>query len=499
MMELLKESELELEIQDLDREFTESETLFDEEQVLATPTAQPAPKLKQNPRNGMLILDGKGELPKDCIGILDRLFDHTAKINPIHKLSPDILASILEEINSPKGGESGNSKHFSTSARTGIFNAAVLLEVFGHHKILHYNLSGLQTVLDQIFSSDANENDKLVEMLDLLPFDAKMDDMHMGAVRYFIQQTMKSGEEKQSVKSSIDAWIAPFFQNKLIRHWTECVESEINLIDILNGARFGLLLPKSQFPITGRVMTTILKRKLYMAIEERGSNWRDKGMSQVFLIVDEAQEIADEADLTIIPMARSWGLSVIFATQNIESYVAKHGKDRTMQMMDSLGSIICLKSSSDTYDYIKNRIGKDRIWFEALRSQSLAFSTTMKIAMSNPLINPTHPMAHILKFLKVGGIRKMFSKLSLSGLADGHKRNNYASLQLSAEPMYIIQEKEIQVVQNTKFAAIAVLQRGGAPRRDVIILDPKDSNFNSIANTAEKLMAKDEVDFGEVL
>jgi len=470
------------------------------EQLIEALATKAVENLTQNMRNGALVLDGKGEFPKDCAEKLDLIIDHTTKINPIEGLPPEILAAILQARNTPSGGDAGNSKHFSESAKNGILNAAILLEAFAKNNLAKYNLSGLRSVLNSMFSSSEEEADALLQIIDAVHFNDRSEDLFIDAMTYYMEISTKEGEEKNSIKSTINAWLAPFFQSKELRHMCDVVNSDVDIKDILHGKRYGLLLPKSKFPIAGPVLASILKKKLYMAIEERGDKWRDKGMSQVFLIIDEAQEVADDADLTIIPMARSWGLTVAFSTQNIESYIAKHNKERAMQMMDSLGSIICMRSSAQTYDYIRERIGKDRVWTETIQTNSLAYGLTNKLTMANPVFDPSNPDRGWMKFFSGGIVKKLMGRLGVGQLSKGgDKFNKYASLTLSEQPTHILQDKDIQIVQTEAFTAIAILQRGNAPRRDIIRTMPLDDKFQPIATDPETMLAKAEVNYGDIL
>ena len=310
----------------------------------------------------------------------------------------------------------------------------------------------------------------------------------------------QEGEAFQGIKSSVEAWLAPFFQSEKLRHWCDCEVSDVDVTDVLKGERIGVCLPKKDFPIAGKVVTGLMKAKFYSAIAFRGDKWKEAGGCHAFLIIDEAHEVTESLDATMVPQGRTMGLTCIFATQNIEAYISKLGENPTKEMMNSFISFICLRSSDATYNYVKNRIGKDRIWIEKIDGSKLAYGLTTKLALSNSIFDPNNEYRFFMRQFGFGIFKKMIDRLGhgkLVGEGKGGIATKFATMQLSQEPTYIVQEKDIQIIQNEPFTALCKLKRGGVPRRDIIRLMPKDIDFKSIPTTSAEKMAAGKVSFGE--
>lgn len=458
--------------------------------------------------SGILLLDGKGYLARDCAKKLDVVIDHTTPMNLLSGLDAEMFASILQSMNEPEGGAHGNGKFFSEEARNGVYTAYVFLEVLSNHGLMSFCLTSLKNILNTIFGSNEDDLETFNSLFNLetfnslllaLPYEETIKPIFKDAVTK-LGAIRSENETQQNIKSSIDSWLSPFFQSEKLRHWCDCIESNVNIEDVLYGRRIGVCLPEFDFPVAGKVATALLKRRFYRALQLRGDNWKQNGMSHCFLFIDEAQVVLDSSDLNIVPRGRSLGLVCIFATQNIESYLAKFGKDKAMQMLASFVSIISMRSSEATYDYIRNRIGKDRVWIQNAKSQSISYGLTNTLTLANPVFDPRNPMRGWLKLFSFGVISTLFKKVSHSDKAGQDQlAQKYASLVLSEHPIHILQDKDIQVVQSEKFTAIASVMRGGVPRREIIRTIPLDADFNEIPVTIDEILLKKPVDFGEVL
>lgn len=448
--------------------------------------------------SGVLMLDGKGFLAKDCSKKLDFVIDHTTPMNLLENMEPEIFASTLQQMNEPEGGQQGNGKFFSDSARQGIFATMVIHQAACASGLYANNLDSFKGLLDLFFRSD----DEAVLTMRLTLADINMREkvrqLYQDAVSYYQSMVLMEGETKQNIKSSIDAWLSPFFTSEKLRAWCSCVTSSVNVNDAMKGKRIGVCLPESEFPIAGKIATALLKRNFYREIQNRGDKLVD-GHTKVFLFIDEAQVVVDSSDLTIVPLARSLNLSCVFATQNIESYIAKFGEQKALVMLDSLGSFVSLRSSDNTYEYLRKRIGKNRIWIENSQSQSISYGLTTKLNLANPVFDPTNPMRGWLKLHSFGVVKSMVSRLTLGSSGAQSGPGKYATMTLTPEPVFLLQEKDLEVIRTEPFTAIGVFQRAGVPRRDVMKTIPLDSDFKEIPVTVEQMLLKKSVDFGEAV
>jgi|GEM_PF-1589355 len=447
-------------------------------------------------KNGVFLLDGKGLLARDCAAYLDKVIDHTTPMNLLEGLSPEKFAAVLQEQNTPEGGMSGNSKYFSDQARNICFTTGVFQHILVKHKLVAFNLTQFKNIAAQLFVKSENPLESLLKQI---PSKDQTDQLFVDAMNHYKSLHAQDGEGFQAIQSSVEAWLAPFFQSEKLRHWCDCEKSAIHIPDTLYGAKYGLCLPEKEFLIAGKVATGIMKARFYSEVGTRSDNWRATGQSQVFLMIDEAHRVADSFDAAMVPLGGSMGLTCIFATQNINAYVKVFKEHGAYEMMASFISIIAFRTSHETYEYIRNRIGKDRVWMEQSSGLNLAYGLTAKLALANGMYDSTNPNSRWMRHLSFGLVKNLTQTIKHSDIGFGKSDINpkFASIVLSEHPIHILQDKDIQIVQTEPFTAIATIKRAGVPRRDIIKSEPLDIDFNKIAATIEEKILNSKVDFGE--
>ena len=471
------------------------------EQFTKTPIVKGLEKAYTRARNGIFMMDGKGFLALDCAKYLDSVIDENVpNMNILEGLTPERIADLFKSLNAPAGGETGNSKFFTDSARNFIFIAAVFQEAMVAQGLAKNNLSTLLQIVTQLaLKPKEGEQHNLIALIKGHEDFGVEATLLTDAALSFADIQNNDGETLKNIMTSVTAWFAPFFQNKALRKWCDSETSDIDVTKILWGQRIGVCLPEATFPTAGAMVCKFLKAKLFKAIQMRGDRWEKAGMSKVFFIADEVQRIVDQSDLAMLPIARSLGLSCVFATQNIDSYYAELTKEKTLAMIDSFASIISFKSSEQTYEYIQGRIGKDRVWVEQIQTGMISYGLSNKLNMASPMFDPNNQYRGWMKHFSMGAIKKFFKRSTVGTLQGEGKAGlgeRYATMQLSDQPIHILQEKDIQIVMTKKFHAIAMLSRGGAPRRDIIQTNPLDVNFEPIKITYEDKLAAAKARFG---
>lgn len=469
--------------------------------VFTKPSTVPVmAKAYRKGRNGIFMMDGKGFLARDCSRYLDFIIDEKVKnMNFLIGHTPELFADLMKGLNSPPGGESGNSKFFSDTARNLVFIGSVFHEAIVDQKLTKFNLTTRFQIITQLGKKSTDGSHPLLALIGNHPDFGVEGTLLTDAALSFAELQENDGDTLKNVMASVTAWFAPFFQNKLLRRWCDSETSDIDVTQILWGARIGICLPEAAFPTAGAMMSKFLKAVFYKAIQNRGDKWESAGMSKVFFIVDEVQKLIDQSDLAMLPIARSLGLSCIFATQNIDSYFAELGsKDKALALMDSFRSIICFQSTAPTYEYIKDRIGKDRVWVEQIQANTIAYGLTNKLNLANPMHDLSNPYSGWMTHFSFGIIAKFLKKTNHNALGDGKNGigERYATMQLTEQPVYILQEKDIQLVNNKKFHAFATLVRGGFPRRDVIKTIPLGVDFQPFAISLKDKLAVARAKFG---
>ena len=454
-------------------------------------------------RNGIFLMDGKGFLANDCAKLLDSIIDENVpNMNILDGLTPERIADLFKVLNAAAGGgENGNAKFFTDSARNIIFVGAVFQEAMIDQGVAKNNLSTLVQIVTNLSrpAPDGDEHPLISLVKNHGDYEMKGTLLN-DAVQKFNTFQASDGDTLKNIMSTVDAWFAPFFQNKELRKWCDSDKSDIDVTKILWGARIGVCLPEATFPTAGAMICKFLKAKLFRAIQMRGDRWAKEGMSKVYFIADEVQKIVDQSDLAMLPIARSLGLSCIFATQNIDSYYAEIGsKDKALALMDSFRSIICFTSSEPTYEYIQGRIGKDRVWVEQVQTGMISYGLSNKLNMASPMFDPNNQYRGWMKHFSMGAIKKFFKRSTVDSLQGNGKAGlgeRYATMQLSEQPIHVLQEKDIQLVNTKKFHAIALLNRGGAPRRDIIKTIPLGHDFEPLKISLKDKMAAAKEMFG---
>lgn len=442
-------------------------------------------------RSGMLVLDGKAVLAQDCAKFLDVLVSPSTikNFNYFWDLKPEVLAGVLENQFAPKKGATGNSAFFTSGARTMAFYAKVFQEAAVKHgtakkSVISYITIGLQ------LTEPCEESGKH-PILDLFKGHPDLDINTGGfrqgtvlndAMQFLIELMGEPEETKKNIKATLKSWLLPFIQTEQIRHWAESEESDFDFDSILTGSKIGFVLPESQLKIAGVTITALMKARLFTKIADRGlfgERWRDTGEVPVCLFVDEAQKIFDDSDLSILPQGRSLGLVAIYATQNYDNYVERFGEAGSRAIIESFRSIICLQSSEATYELISKRLGKHKALTTKSKTGLLAYGSTSSHILTSSIFDSqnserTWLRRHGSKFLAKMTLRKSFG--------DSLKGNNiveFSTHERTSEPIPILQAHHLQML-NEPFTAIAVVQRAGVVRRDIIKTIPLNDNFEPI-------------------
>ena len=447
-------------------------------------------------RNGMLVLDGKAQLALDCATILDKVIHpKTVKnFNVLLGIAPEVLARTLQIVNT-KGKPSGNSEYFNGQARNLIFYGAVFHRALVEQKLAKHNLSSLTQILMEMVQAidPVKGTHPIIERMKY------HQDFHMegtlvnDAIKKFMALQELAQETKSSIFSTAESWIIPLMQSEALRPWADCESSDVDIADVLKGAKFGFCLPEAEFGIAGIAITTLIKARLYQLVQARGDKRPDQDNSEratVFLIVDEVQRILDDTDLAILPQARSLDLVCVFATQNVDSFYEKFGHDGGRVILDSFRSFLCFKSSPATYEWVRERIGKARLFIGQATTPRVDFSLTAKLDMSNPIFDPKNSQSGWMKWKSFSLFKTLFTREEKVGV------HQFATLNLSDQPEYIVRDQDLQSL-NEPFVAIACVERGNVPRRDLVRTSPLDNQFKPFGGNDSSQLEEAKKEFKE--
>lgn len=439
----------------------------------------------------MMVLDGKAQLAFDCEKYMDVVVHPTTvkRLNILEGTTPDIFSATLHSINT-KGAKSKDD-YFPAQARICTYSCSVIHEALVSLGKSKFSVSAR---LDVVRAITKNPNALIDDVKWHSDFATPGTLLH-DAVLNFTAMVSLPEETRGGVISTVESWFNPLLQSKELRAWADCDTSDIDIADILKGKKMGFSLPETEFPVAGLIITTLMKARLYQLIQLRGDNRSSGSRVTVFLIVDECQKVMDEYDLAILPIARSLDLICVFATQNIDGIEALFQKEKTLQILDSFRSVISFKSSQATMDWVRDRIGKIHRLTRERMTNSLDVAGTNQISMANGLYDVNNEnrligRRHAERIIDFEN-RNVFSKISALFSNDAPKPNG--EKKPDTKSVYFKWEDEARSIfgpteeqeLNQKFTAVAVIDRAGSQRRDIIFTSPLNNKFEPLLKVEE--------------
>lgn len=424
---------------------------------------------------GILVMDGKGQLPEELWGSLDGyelLTPETATIGLIEGLTPEDL---VEAIVATMSGE------FESKEPIWKESAARLLWASAHvvksiSELKHDpNLWNLQNV-----SEIGNNKTRLETCLALLE---EQDAIHpldpvTEEARTYFKSEFKSFSLsfRGSILGHLNGWLAPLLSNSKLKPWCRAHEG-VDITQVLKGKRMGLALPAYRYGVAGPAVAALLKLRLYRAAQLRGDGWEDQaGQTAVILLMDEAQEILTDTDIHMAPVARSLGISIVAGTQSVEQIYHRYGQWGGDSLLAQFRSILAFDCSPTSQQWIQNRCGALTNMRHSGEYKALHFKATLDGHVTNPAHDPDHPDSFAFSFpdhKSLTGEIVTRASLAAKGLVNLYHDptdHYYVNSEETLLPLSWIQEQ-----LTVPFRALAVFNRGGVPRRDFLEVE---THFN---------------------
>lgn len=427
---------------------------------------------------GLLVLDGKGALPLELNGLHAgyRLISPAhGPFNPIAGMSPDAVADVLTDV--LDDGNGGDNKFFSDSARLMLRMAAIILQA---HPKLPYTLGELQRFCMLPTPARLQELEPLSDKIDANPRIA-------AAANYWFNELPTMPEKTSgSIVNMVRTWLGNISLHAELGPWTDTVASDAAIEDAMQGAKLGLLLPESRYSVGGVAISALCMRRLYDAVKARGDNWRSlEGHKPVLLAADEVQNLLTKADLETVPVARSLGLSLLFATQNVDGLYKRLDKDGAVQMLGNLASMIALPPrTDDSNKYVTQRSGQ--IWKATTYTYHGLPDAAADLGIySNSGVDRNMQEVMLHRQSRIGAPRLSFAiglwhrawqpkpmawlhELVVPDDTGSNQPLAKPTLQLALAPL--VTPEELDTLLALPGTALAVLNRGRVQRRDVIRL-----------------------------
>lgn len=454
--------------------------------------------------NGMLVLDGKGPLPHEVAKILDLVVcpENVKNFNYMEGVKPEVFAKVILNI---FGGAHTKDPTWNNAGYSLLYYGMVFHQALVRfHNVSKSPMAHIKTIMQMAKQVDPDTNSHPI--LDMFATgQAHEEIMKEGTIlndafNKFINFAQLAPETKSSVVFTVENWMLKFIQSEELRPWANSETSDFNFSDILRGAKFGIALPEFKYGDAGLAIQSLMKARLYNEIKDRGNDAIAKGFSRVFLFVDECQRFLDEMDLAILPEARSLELVCNFASQNINSVFEKYGKDGGGKFMASFASILSFKSTPETYAYVQERIGKSKVIERTGGTEVVDFERNAQLQVGTPFFDVTNPHRKMMKSFTFGYMASYFFNNPTNRVVKMEERSGTvmgqsmkymimnrhgglmpsgARINISKEAQFIFNEKAILSLE-TPFRAIAVFDRGGVTRRDIIATIPYTNDFKKI-------------------
>ncbi|VWB05750.1 TraM recognition domain-containing protein [Burkholderia stagnalis] len=477
----------------------------------------------KNHKNGMLVLDGKGQLAEQVGKILDLVVcpQNVKNYNYMENVKPEVFAKVILNIfgaaraKDPTWTNAGYSLLYYSI----VFHQA-LIKFKGANKSPAAHIETLRHM-----STPVNEDNSHPILDQFSSGEAKTELMKEGtilndALKEYIEFNQLADATKSSVVFTVSNWMKKFIQSEDLRPWANSETSDFAIRDISRqGKKYGILLPEGKYGETGIAIQALAKAELYNEVKNRGDNSLKKGYSRVFLFVDECQRFLDDMDLAILPEARSLDLVCWFASQNIDSIYDKFGKDGGGKFMGAFAAAFSYKSTPATYNFIQERIGKARVIEREGGAETVDFERNAQLQMGTPFFDITNPHRKMMKLFTFGYMKSFFINNPTNRVIRPEERNvkvwkdnmkvshlerhgglmpTGAKITISKDPQYIFNERCIQALE-TPFRAIGTYPRGDVTRRaifatipytdDFTVIDTSIQSANDVINAARK--AKD--------
>jgi len=460
---------------------------------------------------GVAVFDGKGQLGKELWSVYkDYNFD---LIEPgycdfaIIDLPPEQLAFTIAEV-SESGKDSGGQQNpfFTNAGRKYLLTACIILEyaVRMEKEELAYDygfktweeleddyllnqkelplreykktagyLNKICNILNNPISMyGENGNPGIIGWLQNHD-DAKKEGMLTEAFDYVRNIGTMSPETFANVKSTVDAWLAPLFSNKLISETWCQQEKGVSINGPLYGKGIGVCCPPSKYSDAGTLCTQLIKAQLANAIKNRPSDWatNNSGMKQMLMIIDEAQSvITKNVEGEIIPIARSLGCAFLIATQSVDEFYSRLGKDAALAMLNNFLSFYIYRSSDETRQWTAKKLGSiKKAKFEP-KMHGVPFIAAAKHLLARPSFDRNNPSIRDFDEIKRMSERRKTFLNTQDEEASTINNSGIGEFKIEIEPL--LNEFDLSVHLSTPYTAMAQVMRGGVWRRDIIKVAP---------------------------
>ena len=410
---------------------------------------------------GLLLLDGKGDLPAEFSGTDDYYVIEPGKVklNLIEGLYTEGLVDVLTSYASTTSDTHSGDHFWISSGETMLRSACILLEHRPDSVKAEYpwTLEAVHRVVNQ----DPYRTNLLASYRETIDDHPQRAYIAL-AINYFTLEFLKMPPNTAgSVVGTVNSWLAPLMGHREIFEWCRAPKSDIDPAQCLQGGRFGVNCPQYKYGSAGAMVSALIKARVYRAILQRGSAWKSLvGQTQVLVVADEAQEVITETDSAMFPVGRSLGLVGLIGTQSVDELIARLGHDKTYALLNNFRSFASFQSSKLTMEWVSEQLGDV---FRADFSEAEGVDLFRSAGSHNQLRQFKIPR-HLV------GAVEVFEDLNAKEKENEKRRVKPLTYKVGHLPL--ISPAEMSHFLNTPFRAILQLNRANVVRRDVVDTTP---------------------------
>lgn len=457
-------------------------------------------------QGGVIIFDGKGGLPGEFAG-----WPGYTLIQPGHcdlalldGLSPHDIQYAVDQVSNTESAQTSSSgQFFRTAAGTMLIHTAVLLEASIRGEIERkkeepdyqpewaWCWADLVTMAALIQQDTETRKDNTAVLLELirraLPHEVEPGSMVYSALKY-VDGDLRGMDEKtrSNIYQTLCGWLHPIMQHPDLLSWAYCVKGTDPTV-CLDGGMVGVNVPPFRYGQPGKLVQTLVKQRVYTAMRARGERWRNEkdGGTSVLIVVDEAHELCGDADINMLKVARGHGGQCFFATQDVEAYQVKMGRDGASGFLNNFRSFAVLNSSRATVEWAQERLGKTRSLVFGHSGVAVDYRYAWKLLHESPLADSTHPGAKFYARRRRWGAGRLADDRAPRkpiqgpngtiimpsegfGLTDHLTVTGARGGEWKVQPL--LNDDDVDLLSE-KGVAIVEVMRGGVRRRDIVKLD----------------------------
>ncbi len=480
-------------------------------------------EVQKNPLYGILIQDGKSSLADEARGYSDLVIEPGVNFALLEGLRVEDVVEAISSISgassSKSGDEGGATAFFNSAAREGLRHAAALYYamceymdgmaekgVFENSKASKWKKkwSGLDMVRKALLTPERNRDTIVINpIIKSMVIQLTMNDdkslNHPGvgtkglldqAIAYATHVLSMDERTLGNVSSTLDQWMSPMMSQTDLLPWTELSEG-VDPTIVLRGGVVGVNVPIFRYGVAGKLVQNLIRLRINTAIRRRADYaWNRLGECPVIMLIDEAQEILNEADSSMIAVARSLGSWYVCATQNVDGLKAKFGSDKADQTMDQFRSVIGIGNMSpDSQEFIAKRLGHGAVRQFPVSYSTVDYHGAARDFASLPIHDKSHELYPEFKAMARRGAGrvqlydpKFVARRGVVPSDVNGKRvdTNLEGIDLDVQILHggkvefqeLWNKAEMDAFLSKPRHAIAQVMRAGVIRRDVIEMNP---------------------------